>query len=104
LPYCHKGREQIVCVRKYEDRHAWAIFIFNTTETPVHYSYPVRDLIGVGTAHFSAWKPQTITPLGQKETLEGDLKPHHSVLYYVSLKADTPNQNLGLNSEVILSE
>lgn len=104
LPDWHKGRAQIVCIRKYENQAAWAIFVFNTTEASIQYTYAIGELIGTSNVYCFDWKPQLMSALGRKETLEGELRPHHSVLYYLSLKEEKPNQNLGLCGEVLVYE
>lgn len=101
LPFWSHGREQMVCVRKYEDKQAWAIFIFNTTEQPVRYSYTVAELLGVNGVVCFTWKPKEMISVGMQERFQGDLKPHHSVLYYVSIKENKPHQHLALNGEII---
>ena len=89
LPYAGTDRALLLAVRRFDDRQAWAVLVFNHNDQPRTEVIQIADAVGLADAHCFAWGPGHCEPLGRRSHLAPELAPHACRLYYVSAQ-DTP--------------
>lgn len=96
--YCNYGDQRIlVAVRQYPDRNAWGVLFVNPSDQPATETYQIKDLIEKPSALCFTWLPAQNKPLGKLSSLTIDLKPHASILYYVSPNDTPPHPDMTLS-------
>lgn len=99
LPFNGKNRKLAVAVRKYEDLNAWAILAFNHSDESVTELISLKETIDIESAYVFTWGPGLAEKLGKKESLVPEVKPHDSILYYISETDTPPDSRLTLGGE-----
>jgi len=96
FPFWYGDRKLLVAVRAYPDGKSWAVLVLNPTGGTVKESFELKQVIGKENAYCFEWGIGMNKPLGNMSSLSQELKPHHSVLYYISTENAAPAANLGL--------
>jgi hypothetical protein len=96
MPYWGSNRATIVLVRDYGE-HTWGVLLLNPGESPVNETCPLVELTGHPAAYVHRWQPGRAESLGELRALEAELKPHESVLYYVSRDGSAPPDTMGIS-------
>ncbi len=92
----------LTAVRHYADLNASAVLFVNHTDEPASGKFQIKDLIGIPDAFCFEWKPSQSSPLGKKSSLDINLKPHASALYYLSADDSPPSPDMALSGLTVL--
>ncbi len=101
LPFWAEPDKPLVAILPYPKNSAWSILIVNQKNAPFKANYSLQELLGIANAFCFEWEPETAKPLGNRENLEVQLAPHHSILYYISQPNQAPDKNMGLSGNMV---
>ena len=89
FPFLNMPEKLEVLVRKYSG-NAWAVLFTNRQEEQVSRNFSLKSLVGIESANCFNWDETGSEPLGLKNNLKIDLKPHESKLVYISVDGKSP--------------
>ncbi|TAF78803.1 MAG: alpha-galactosidase [Sphingobacteriales bacterium] len=96
FPFIDKTKKINVITREYPSRKAFAILFANRTHELQKQTYTLQQLINLKNGYCFSWDVTQIQKLGNLDTINIELKPHHSKIIYISADNQSPEDiNLG---------
>jgi hypothetical protein len=96
FPFWYGNYKFHVAVVPYPERNAWAVLVLNPSSETIKEVFDLKQVIGKDNAYCFEWSAGKNKPLGTLSSLSQELKPHHSILYYISTENTPPPADLGL--------
>ncbi len=96
LPFWPDFDEIKVATRKYSKYNSWGVLFFNDKDEQVKKTFKISDIISENKIDVYKWKPGPLLYLGSTRTLEINLKPHQSLLFYFSKRKNPPPARLSI--------
>jgi hypothetical protein len=89
FPFINSTEKLEVLVRRYSDK-ASAVFFLNRKDEQALSTFSVKSLVGLPGAYCFVWDENGAEPLGLKNDLQVNLKPHESRVIYISVDNKSP--------------
>jgi len=97
FPYWNKNSSYEVVVKRHTNEKSFAVMFLNYKGSEEPVNYKISDILGIDQAYFFDWEPRKSNALGLKNSIELNLKPNESKLFYVNIENVAPSVNLGLS-------
>lgn len=95
-PYWDVNSNLYVAVRALPRKNTYAVVITNPDDKEQVGDYPLSELINQSSAWVFEWGADKRRPVGNSSQLSVKLKPHQSLLFYLSADNEAPTVDLGL--------